>query len=442
LGFGILSTVAFFRSEKGMQAVKRDTEEILVRITTESSCLSVIDDATRLIETDDTTLLYIYASGLKAFEGKEYERAVRCFRAAKEYTPDTTVMITMLNLIGLTQHKSGRFKEAIGTWKEMIDLSEKNESVEAMNAALNNTILAYQSLRNKEKALEFQLRLLVFKGEIDHPQLTGGIDTLEYREAYLDLIETQQLVPLPPGLLPALGGADGSPLNPRYVKFYELAKDAYVRRDYEQAARYFRMAAQADIKYGSGILAVYRLEDAGLSLLEAHKYCEARKTFEMMFEVATSIYWKEPRVTALSYAGIACWEYGDTLSAWYFYRRALKILERIKDKRVEHIISQAILLHKIGIIYQTWGKPMKALEYYELARNAAVGTGSSSREIKANQLLNIGVEYVESGYLTQALEYLVKARAEFMEMGNNEMVSNCNLMILYVLERLEEAGED
>ncbi len=404
-GFGVLTMISIFRSEKSMRAIKRDTEEILVKITTDSSYLYIIDDAIRLIETEDTTLLYIYASGLKALEAREYDRARRCFYAAKEYTSDTTVIIIMLNLIGLTQHKTGNCKDAIETWKEMIDLSEKIRSKGGLSAALNNTFYAYHSLGNKKKALEFRLRILVLYGEITHPYQKAGIDTLEYQEIYSDLVEEQQLKPLPRQLVPIVGGEEPDKIEPEYVR---------------------------------NLLEVYRLCDAGKSLLAEGKYKEARVTFEKMLEVAKNIHWRDAQLYALSYAGIACWEYGDTLNAWYFYRRALKILKRIKDKKAEHRISQAILLHKIGLIYQTWGKSTRALEYYEKAREVAEGTGSTGREIKADQLLNIGMEYIESGNFTEALAYLNKARVEFGNVGSKEMVSHCNLMILYVLEELAE----
>jgi len=56
--------------------------------------------------------------------------------------------------------------------------------------------------------------------------------------------------------------------------------------------------------------------------------------------------------------------WGKPEQALEYYQQAIKIAEELKDIR-----GKATMINNIGRVYQYWGKPEQALEYYQQALN-------------------------------------------------------------------------
>jgi len=62
-------------------------------------------------------------------------------------------------------------------------------------------------------------------------------------------------------------------------------------------------------------------------------------------------------------------DWGKPEQALEYYQQALKIDEELKDIR-----GKATRLNNIGGVYQDWGKPEQALEYYQQSAKDRRGT--------------------------------------------------------------------
>jgi len=74
-------------------------------------------------------------------------------------------------------------------------------------------------------------------------------------------------------------------------------------------------------------------------------------------------------------------DWGKPEKALEYYEESLKIDEELKDKR-----GKATDLNNIGSVYKQWGKPEKALEYYEesLAIFEELGDVQSAETVNEN----------------------------------------------------------
>ncbi|MBN2379210.1 hypothetical protein JXM67_05355 [candidate division WOR-3 bacterium] len=427
LVFGGVSVVGLYQSTQSgrfMKKMGKKIEALHFQICDENPRYTPPGFENDLLASNDTALLFVYSFGQEAFQEKNFDKAERYFRAAKECTCDSTDIITILFMVALTQNKQGKLKESDQTWEEIMKISEAKKASGAMSAALRN----YRALGEGSKVLEYTLRLSALEGQISHPLQSDGLDIIEFQKVYKHWVEEQQLVLLSPEFLPALGG-DLSELPAQYQEYFDSAQKAFTNQEFEKAARYYKLAANYDMKYGSGIMGVFNLNFAGESFLRGRMFRKARNSFDNMYLVAVNLHWKEAQAYALNYAGLSCWEYGDTLNALDYYQRSLKILKDIKSQGREYTRSRAILYNKIGVIYQVLGDFQKAQVFYKQAYE-------SNTDIQAEVDLNIGVRCIEEGNFQEALFYLNKS---LTHLRGGDLKSYCNFMILYALQKIKDA---
>jgi len=114
-------------------------------------------DLKPLYKVEDPALANIIGYGLKAYEEYEYDKAIAYFSAAMELTTekDTLVRLTLLNLKGINQYKSGATRDAEQTFLEIIRIAEQAKLDEALSLALNNIGNVYYTFGKPHKALDY-----------------------------------------------------------------------------------------------------------------------------------------------------------------------------------------------------------------------------------------------------------------------------------------------
>ena len=105
---------------------------------------------------------------------------------------------------------------------------------------------------------------------------------------------------------------------------------------------------------------------------------------------------------ALNNKGFFVKENGNNEKALYYYQKALKIDESIKNK--EGIANS---LNNIGLVYDNIGDISKALEYYH--RSLKIREELDNKQDIATSLNNIGALYKDQGDLTKGLDYFLRS---------------------------------
>ncbi|MDY6857400.1 MAG: tetratricopeptide repeat protein [Thermodesulfobacteriota bacterium] len=111
---------------------------------------------------------------------------------------------------------------------------------------------------------------------------------------------------------------------------------------------------------------------------------------------------EENKVAAHILIGICYYNLPKLKEAEKYYKEALSISKRVKDKS-HKLEGKSVALGNIGLIYRDKGELDNALKYHKDALEIAKEIGY--RQGQANQLGNIGLIYRDKGELDNALKY-------------------------------------
>ncbi|MCK4334511.1 tetratricopeptide repeat protein, partial [candidate division WOR-3 bacterium] len=116
----------------------------------------------------------ILYSGMKHYREYKYSKAISAFTDALMLASDDSERCAILNLIGLSQRKSGATRDAEQTFLKMIDIAEQAKLDEALSVALGNTGVVYHTLGEPHKALEYYQKSLEIAKQIGNLEVQAN----------------------------------------------------------------------------------------------------------------------------------------------------------------------------------------------------------------------------------------------------------------------------
>ena len=142
----------------------------------------------------------------------------------------------------------------------------------------------------------------------------------------------------------------------------------------------------------------------GQKYREESKFEEAIKKYEQCLSHSKAT--EENKVAANTLIGICYYDLSRLKEAENYYKTALRITKKVRDKR-EKLKGKSMALNNIGIIYGDLGKPSKALKYFSDALK--IHKEIDYEQGIASNIGNIGRIYMGLGNLDEALKHHNKA---------------------------------
>jgi tetratricopeptide (TPR) repeat protein len=274
-------------------------------------------------------------------------------------------------------------RRRISILKTALNAARRLEDKGSEGVHLGNLGLAYYSLGDARKAIEFYEQHLSIAREIGDRRGEGNA-LGNLGNAYA-----------------ALGDAR------KAIEFYEqnlsIAREIGDRRGEGNAL-------------GNLGLAYYSLGDAR----------KAIEFYEQHLSIAREIGDRRGEGVALGNLGLAYYSLGDARKAIEFYEQHLSIAREIGDRR-----SEGNALGNLGLAYYSLGDARKAIEFYE--QHLSIAREIGDRRGEGNALGNLGNAYAALGDARKAIEFYEQALVIDREIGDRRGEGNAlaNLGLAY-----------
>ncbi|MCB9136216.1 MAG: tetratricopeptide repeat protein [Anaerolineales bacterium] len=153
---------------------------------------------------------------------------------------------------------------------------------------------------------------------------------------------------------------------------------------------------------------------------EASEYYKAIDYYKQALEIDRKIKNRRGEGADLGNLGVVYSFLGKSREAAIYHARALEINQEINDSR-----GEGAELTSLGLVHVELGETVKAIEYYERALTIAIQIGDRRNE---SQILgNLGLAYAVLGKLSNAIEYYKQAQTIAVEIGDRR--GQCNQLI-------------
>ncbi|MEP6496875.1 CHAT domain-containing protein [Microcoleus vaginatus ZQ-A3] len=336
---------------------------------------------------------------------------------------------------GQQQHQTGQFPAALNSWQQALQIYRALKNRQGEGWILNNLGVAYQSLGNSAKTIEYGQQQLAIAREIKHRQLEAyalsnlGVAYLNLGN-YAKVIEySQQLLAIAREIkhrqgeavaLGILGGAYGSLGNSAKAIEYGQQTLAIAReikhRQWEGAAlgnlgvAYNSLGNYAKaIEYAQQSLAIAReiknrqgeggaLGNLGGAYQSLGNYAKAIEYAQQKLAIAREIKNRLDEGRALGNLGIAYNSLGNYAKAIEYAQQQLVLAREIKNRR-----GEGAALNNLGNAYRDLGNSAKAIEYTQ--QFLAIARSIQDRQGEAVALGNLGVAYESLGNYAKAFDY-------------------------------------
>jgi len=333
---------------------------------------------------------------------------------------------TVLNDMGGSLSRLGRFRDALEVYRRALAHSEKARAASGIAVALGNIGLTQWYLGDYKEALEYQERSLKLKQELGDRAgvaLTlGNIGLVhESRSAYAKALEYQERALK---LKQELGDRPGTAATLENIGIIHFGRGAYAT-----ALEYYERSRKLEEELGDRAGAAGSLINIGNVHLARGAYAAALEFYERGLAQAESIGHRALTASALGNIGSIHWSLGAYTKALGYHERSLKIMEELGDRA-----GVAAALANIGAIHAQCDASAKALAYQE--RTLQLMKELGDRAGVAIALANIGRTHERFGAYAKALEYQERALRLSKELGARAKVASVLVSIAQLHRRL------
>jgi tetratricopeptide (TPR) repeat protein/CHAT domain-containing protein len=340
---------------------------------------------------------------------------------------------------GLQQYQTGQLPAALNSWQQALQIYRVLKNRRREGRILGSLVVAYSSLGNYAKAIEYAQQHLAIAREIKD-RYEEGVALGNLGLAYLSLgndakaIEYSQLslaiareIKDREGESRALGNLV-FPINRRgEVNTLGNLGIAYINLgNYAKAIEYGQqqLAIAREIKDRDGEGTA--LGNLGVAYRSLGNYAKAIEYIQQSLAIAREIKDRDGEGIALGNLGSAYRSLGNYAQAIEYSQQSLAIAREIKDR-----LGEGAELTNLGIAYRSLGNYAKAIEYAE--QSLAIAREIKDREAEGKALVNLGIAYDSLGDYAKAIEYAQQHLAIAREIKDRRGEGNAlgNLGIAY-----------
>jgi len=299
-----------------------------------------------------------------------------------------------LMLRGNQQFQTSQFPAALNSWQQALQIYRALKNRKGEGGALNNLAIAYRSLGNYAKAIEYIKQSLAIAREIKDREGEGA----------------------------ALGN-----LGAAYDSLGNYAKAIEYAQQHLAIAREIK-----DRQTESGALG-----NLGSAYNSLDNYAKVIEYSQQQLAIAREIKDRQTESGALGNLGIAYRSLGNYAKAIEYSQQSLAIAREIKDRERE-----GAALGNLGTVYRSLGNYAKAIEYSQ--QSLAIAREIKDRQLQGGELGNLGAVYYFLGNYAKAIEYSQQSLAIAREIKNrrNEGAALGNLgAVYYFLDNYTKAIE-
>ena len=414
--------------------------------------------------------------GKERQEDREFERAVREFKDALKYLPQSSeaagdVYINLASAyaylykwdealdaykkaeeigkelnrkpllalayggMGTINHNISRYDKAIGYYKQSLAITREVGDRQSEGVILNNIGEIYRAWGKYDQAIGYHKQSLDIRKEVGDRQgegaalnNIGGIyqdwgkydQALEYYEQSLDIRKE-------------VGDRQGEG-----VVLNNIGLIYRVWGRYDKAIGYFEQSLDIRKEVGDRRGGGATLSNIGGIYQAWGKYDQAIGYHKQSLDIRKEVGDRQGEGAALNNIGGIYQDWGKYDQALEYYEQSLDIRKEVGDRQ-----GEGVVLNNIGLIYRVWGRYDKAIGYFEQSLDIRKEVGD--RQGEGVVLNNIGLIYYAWGRYGQALEYFEQSLAIKKEVGNrrSEGVTLLNIAKTYEKQgRIQEAVDN
>ncbi|BAY16143.1 TPR repeat-containing protein [Anabaenopsis circularis NIES-21] len=333
---------------------------------------------------------------------------------------------------GRQQFQISQIEAALKSWKQALVIYREIKDLKGEGKALGNLGVAYQTLGDYVKAIEYQQQHLVIAREIKDSkgegQSLGNLGNVYYSLGeYAKAIDyQQQSLAIIREIKDRLGEEQllGN-LGLAYWAWGEYAKAI----DYQQQS--LEIAREIKDRLGEG----QSLGNLGLAYDSLGDYPKAIDYQQQSLKIKKEIQDRLGESHAQGNLGNAYQSLGDHAKAIYHQQQRLKIARDIKDRE-----GEGAALGNLGNVYYSLGDYAKAIGYHQ--QSLEIARAIKDRLGEGNALGNLGLAYQSLGDYPKAIEsqqqHLAIAREIKDRLGEGLGLNNLGLT-LYKFGNLADA---
>ena len=309
-----------------------------------------------------------------------------------------------VDVLYLRQHPREQIR-----WSEArLSAARRLKQRDAEGRALGNLGLAYYSLGETRRAIEFHVQHLAITREIgDRRGEDNALGNLGL--AYADLGETRRAIEFYEQALVIareIGDrrGEGRALGSLGVAYRNLGE---IKRAIEFFEQHLAIAREIGDRRGEG----QALGSLGIAYKNLGEIRRAIEFFEQYLAIARESGDRRGEGNALGNLGGAYGNLGETRRSIEFFEQALDIDREIGDRR-----GEGAALGNLGIASVNLGETRRAIEFFE--QYLAIAREIGDRRGEGNALGNLGGAYADFGETRRAIEFFEQHFAIAREIGD------------------------
>ncbi len=335
-----------------------------------------------------------------------WEQALEIYRALKNRLGEANA----LGNLGIAYHSLGNYVKAIEYGQQSLAIAREIKDRFGEGNALANLGNAYIDLGNSAKAIEYAQQTLAIAREIKNRQREGNAlanlgaaylsldnyaKSIEYAQQSLAIAREIKDRYIESAALGNLGGAYNSLGN--YAKGIEYAQQSLV------------IAREIKNRQWEG----NALGNLGSAYISLGDYAKAIEYSQQHLAIAREVKDRQKEGVALGNLGRAYDYLGNYAKAIDYGQQHLMIARQIQDRQ-----GEASALGNLGIAYNSLGNYAKAIEYTQ--QSLVIARKIKNRKNEGITLGNLGFAYISLGNYAKAIEYMEQSLAIAREIKNRE----------------------
>jgi CHAT domain-containing protein/Flp pilus assembly protein TadD len=311
---------------------------------------------------------------------------------------------------GTEQLNANQSEAALLSFEQALTIYREIKDRQGEGVALGYLGLAYHSLRDNAKAIEYQQQSLAIAREIhDRPGEGASLGNLglaytdsgdyakaiEYHQQHLALAREIQDREV-----------EVASLNDLAATYGHLGDYTKVI-DYEQQS--LVIAREIHDRYGEGLA----LGNLGLAYESLGEYAKAIEYHQQSLAIAREIHDRPIEMQVLSNLGLVYTHLGDYAKAIEYYQQSLVIAREIYDR-----YDEGRSLGNLGSAYRNLGNYAKTIEYTQ--QSLAIAREFHDQYSEAKALGTLGIAYYSVGDHAKGIDYLQQALAISRKIGDKQ----------------------
>jgi CHAT domain-containing protein/Flp pilus assembly protein TadD len=358
-----------------------------------------------------------YRTGQLKAALNSWQQALQIYRALKNRPGEGLA----LSLLGLAYHSLGNYAKVIEYGQQTLTIAREIKNRPAEGRTLKDLGAAYLFLGNLAKAIEYSQQSLAIAGEIKDRQIEGeALGNLG--AAYLFLGNYAQAIEYSQQSL-AIAGE----IKDRQTERWALGSLGLAYRSLGDSAKVIEYSQQLlviarEIKHRPGEGAA--LVELGNAYRSLGNYARAIEYSQQSLAIARETKDRPGEGVALGNLGLVYIDLGNYARAIEYTQQRLAIARETKDRR-----GEGAALGNLGLAYLNLGDYARAIEYTQ--QRLAIAREIKDRLGEGAALGNLGIAYINLGDSAKAIEYtqqqLVITREIKYRLGEGNALGNLGI---------------